>query len=234
MANKGVLLVFLLLLCVCSAEAAILHGAVYDARLRPRNDVYVEINSSPSQVFISKEGQYSFVLEPGSYHLNAYFELDGVEYQANENVAIPRNGYFVRDLVLESPDGIVPDDERNDLSNFFYYGLAALVVALAALAYVFRRRRPREIKYEVSYEEPEPKEEEPKPHLVPQHEDKYMNQVLEIIKKEDGRTTQKEIRKQMPMSEAKISLIISELEAKGVIKKIKKGRGNIITLNTNP
>jgi len=54
---------------------------------------------------------------------------------------------------------------------------------------------------------------------------------MDIIKKEDGRTTQKEIRKQLPLSEAKVSLIITELEEKGVVKKIKKGRGNVIILN---
>ena len=34
-----------------------------------------------------------------------------------------------------------------------------------------------------------------------------------------------------PDSEAKISLVLTELEAKGKIKKIKKGRGNIIIWN---
>jgi uncharacterized membrane protein len=51
-----------------------------------------------------------------------------------------------------------------------------------------------------------------------------------IIKEEGGRTTQKDIRKKIPLSEAKVSLMISELEAKGKIQKIKKGRGNIIVV----
>jgi uncharacterized membrane protein len=68
------------------------------------------------------------------------------------------------------------------------------------------------------------------------HEDAYVPAddsaiaVLEIIKKEK-RITQKDIRKQLPDSEAKISLVISEFEAQGIIKKIKKGRGNIIIYN---
>ena len=41
---------------------------------------------------------------------------------------------------------------------------------------------------------------------------------------------QKDIRKNFPSSEAKISLILTELEEKGIIKKIKRGRGNIIVL----
>ena len=62
---------------------------------------------------------------------------------------------------------------------------------------------------------------------------KDLNDVIDIIKKEGGRTTQKDIRKQIPLSEAKISLMIAELEHKGVIEKIKKGRGNIIILKKN-
>ena len=61
--------------------------------------------------------------------------------------------------------------------------------------------------------------------------DKYTNELLAIVGKEGGRVTQKEIRKKIPLSEAKISLMISELEEKGVLKRIKKGRGNIIVLN---
>ncbi|MEK6827817.1 MAG: hypothetical protein AABX78_00550, partial [Nanoarchaeota archaeon] len=67
-----------------------------------------------------------------------------------------------------------------------------------------------------------------------QTEEKYgdndLEHLIKIIKKEDGRTTQKDIRKQIPLSEAKISLMIAELEHKGIIEKIKKGRGNIIIL----
>ena len=51
-----------------------------------------------------------------------------------------------------------------------------------------------------------------------------------MIRKEGGRATQKDIRKQIPLSEAKISLMLAELEHKGVVEKIKKGRGNIIIL----
>ncbi|MFH1173519.1 MAG: hypothetical protein V1725_00105 [archaeon] len=43
-------------------------------------------------------------------------------------------------------------------------------------------------------------------------------------------TTQKDVRQAFPLiSEAKISLIISELEHDGKVRKFKKGRGNIVT-----
>ncbi|MBS3149146.1 hypothetical protein J4455_00425 [Candidatus Woesearchaeota archaeon] len=45
--------------------------------------------------------------------------------------------------------------------------------------------------------------------------------------------TQKDIRKELKISEAKVSLILTQLESEGRIKKIKKGRGNIVILNKN-
>ena len=60
--------------------------------------------------------------------------------------------------------------------------------------------------------------------------DPDLKTVLDIIKKEGGRITQKELRKQIPLSEAKISLMISELEHKKIVQKVKKGRGNILIL----
>lgn len=62
--------------------------------------------------------------------------------------------------------------------------------------------------------------------------DEYGLLVLNIIKK-NTRITQKDLRNQIPLSEAKISLIISDLEDKGMIRKIKKGRGNILIFKDN-
>ncbi|MEM4710749.1 MAG: winged helix-turn-helix transcriptional regulator [Candidatus Woesearchaeota archaeon] len=54
-----------------------------------------------------------------------------------------------------------------------------------------------------------------------------VSRILNLIK-DNERMTQKDIRKSIPYSEAKISLILTQLENEGKIKKIKKGRGNII------
>ena len=42
--------------------------------------------------------------------------------------------------------------------------------------------------------------------------------------------TQKELREMVNIGEAKVSLVVSELESYGLIKKIKRGRGNILIL----
>ena len=57
--------------------------------------------------------------------------------------------------------------------------------------------------------------------------DEDLNNIYNIIKKEK-RITQKELRKNSSLSEAKISLIITQLEKENKIQKIKKGRINII------
>ena len=61
-------------------------------------------------------------------------------------------------------------------------------------------------------------------------DDDDLNRVIEIIKKEGGRIHQKELRKRLGLSEAKISLMVTELENKNKVERIKKGRGNVIVL----
>jgi len=55
-------------------------------------------------------------------------------------------------------------------------------------------------------------------------------QAVNIMKKAGGHLTQKELRRAMPYSEAKVSLIVTELEEMKAVKRFKRGRGNIIKL----
>ena len=57
-----------------------------------------------------------------------------------------------------------------------------------------------------------------------------LKEVIEIIQKNGKRISQKELREKLPYSEAKTSLIIADLESRKLIRKIKRGRGNIIFL----
>ena len=57
-----------------------------------------------------------------------------------------------------------------------------------------------------------------------------LKEVIRVIKDNDGRITQKELRTQLKYSEAKVSLMITDLEDRGMVKKVKKGRGNTIIL----
>ena len=98
---------------------------------------------------------------------------------------------------------------------------------------ILRLKKNKEVKKPENIQEPrtEEKKEPEKETSSFSYEDDITKQIIHIIKEEGGRTTQKLIRKKIPLSEAKISLAITELVANGKIKKIKKGRGNIIILN---
>lgn len=96
-----------------------------------------------------------------------------------------------------------------------------------------QREKEREKEKEDADEERDGKKEREQAEKQEEEEsqDKVAENVITLLKKNDGRATQKELRKHLPLSEAKISLVLTELESAGKIRKIKKGRGNIIILN---
>lgn len=55
-----------------------------------------------------------------------------------------------------------------------------------------------------------------------------LRELYEAIMQSGGRVTQKDLRKKFTCSEAKVSLMLADLEDRGLIKKIKRGRANII------
>jgi uncharacterized membrane protein len=57
-----------------------------------------------------------------------------------------------------------------------------------------------------------------------------LREVLDVIRGHKGRITQKNLRSRLDYSEVKVSLLLSELEKRGLIKKFKNGRENIVTL----
>lgn len=91
------------------------------------------------------------------------------------------------------------------------------------------RKRSKNKKKKKKQEKKEDKEKSQEELII--EENQYGKEIIAFMKKHDGRTTQKELRKHLPLSEAKVSLLIAELEHNKRIKKIKKGRGNILILN---
>lgn len=55
-------------------------------------------------------------------------------------------------------------------------------------------------------------------------------EVLDIIRGHKGRITQKDLRSKLDYSEVKVSLMLSELEKRGLIRKLRNGRENILVL----
>uniref|UniRef100_UPI00351C04E6 helix-turn-helix transcriptional regulator n=1 Tax=Methanomethylovorans sp. TaxID=2758717 RepID=UPI00351C04E6 len=57
-----------------------------------------------------------------------------------------------------------------------------------------------------------------------------LEEILDILRSQGGRITQKDLRKRLRYSEGKVSLMLLDLEKRGKIQKFKKGRGNILFL----
>ncbi|WP_319506534.1 hypothetical protein [uncultured Methanolobus sp.] len=78
------------------------------------------------------------------------------------------------------------------------------------------------------------KESEKKPVNVPINSDEPvpadLQEILDILKSQSGRMTQKDMRKRLKYSEGKVSLMLLDLEKRGKIQKFKKGRGNVLFL----
>ena len=218
------------LIMIQIASAATIYGSVYDFSLNKINNARVEINTSPNQFLIARNGSYSFNAPNGAYTIKAQLmQKDTAIASVQENITITQDGSYVLDLILfpDVEEGVEnPGIDANgnvidaNASKSNYWILLVLLLMIVAAIYYFKRKQ-KKLPEEESKESK--KSEEKK-------EDNDLEQVIKIIKNEGGRATQKDIRKQIPLSEAKISLMIAELEHKGLVEKIKKGRGNIIIL----
>lgn len=231
----AVLILVLAIFCE-GVFAASIHGTVYDIDLNTINNAIIEIDSVPMQRTLSKDGQYSFELSPGKYNIHGYIkEDDFIIASTEEDVTIDSDGNFVFDLflypdiqdqdLLNDTDITVDDVDYSDSSNsivMWVLVIALIVIACAVFYFIYHKKKKKEVKSDAKEEKADAKEDEAT--------DNNLDKIVEIIKREGGRTTQKDIRKEIPYSEAKISLMISELEHKGVVERIKKGRGNIIVL----
>lgn len=57
-----------------------------------------------------------------------------------------------------------------------------------------------------------------------------LKEIMDLIRSNGNRITQRELRKKSPYSESKVSLMLSDLEERGLVEKFKRGRGNIIRI----
>ncbi|MBS3095711.1 hypothetical protein J4231_03450 [Candidatus Woesearchaeota archaeon] len=214
-------ILFMLLLAINIASAATIQGIVYDLSLNPVDKSIVEVNSIPQQRYVSQDGKYSLSLPKGSYMITAKYN----DNLAAENITIADDGIYNLDLFLfPLLDEDITEDINIDIqpekSNYLPYMIAfiALIAISSLVLLLYYIRKKKHANTQIN-----PVENES---LV---DDKQ--KILDIIKKQGNRTTQKDIRKEISLSEAKVSLVIAELEHESKVKKIKKGRGNIIIID---
>ncbi len=204
-----------------NVNAATITGTIYDLYLQPVQGAVISINSTPPQTIVAKEGNYRLTVKEGVYKLKIgkTGEKD-ISEEEEEIITITDNGTYYLDYVLfpsieelEEPelDNLMQDQNRNTR----HWSIITLVLAIIIIvfsAWKISKKRP--------FKDEDKTEEFTK-------EENLVKEIISLIRKE-RRISQKDIRGNFPQSEAKISLILSSLEAEGRIKKIKRGRSNII------
>lgn len=244
--KRTIIAIFTLALILTTfAQAAVLYGTVYDARLNALPKALVEINTTPRQTMVATRGEYSFNVSPGYYKIKAVFE----NASTNTEALVASEGEFRIDLVMIDVDiGELNADETSLPSTLnetlaeektqpptqgetlAFFAIAALAAAALVATALFFTRFKKQTKIEAKTTARKKARREVA-RIVKEKRvalTREQRELLEKIKGAGSRLTQRELRKQVDYSEAKVSLDLDVLESQGLIKRIKKGRGNII------
>lgn len=207
---------------------ATVHGTIYDFwSYTPLENVMIGVTSGTQT--LSLDGTYSLSLQPGSYEIVARYSQRGtLVYEDSENITLQPNDNVTLDMIMfpeyidENSDNldITPDLDETGAA-LPWLGIAiGLIIFVIGVVVFYNRKIMGMIEKETSA-----------PHAtrvvgVPEE----LQGVLDVIKAGGGRVNQLELRQKLPWSEAKVSLMISDLEDRGLVRKIRKGRANIIVL----
>ncbi|MFH0969909.1 MAG: hypothetical protein V1776_00395 [Candidatus Diapherotrites archaeon] len=230
-----------LLFAFPSAHATLIEGTVYDGlTLEAVQNAIVTLDTNPAQTKLAKDGIYSFEAGEGKYTLKATLMEQGIVVQeAIQLITIEgEKGTYTIDLILlpiigEIPDVTLPDEEppitvwdQLAQSTIGWWMVIGIVLVGAGYA-ILNVRKNTFSPTEEEKKQVEKKTEEKKEEIIL---DTYAKEALHHLQRGGNRMTQKELRALVNIGEAKVSLVVSEMESYGFIKKIKKGRGNILIL----
>jgi len=121
-------------------------------------------------------------------------------------------------IVLTNGNPAENDNTRNRLLSIAVLVAIAVAGVSVALFFILKRRKSAE-KTEAAAS--------PAASLVESDEDK----IIKIIKSSGGTVRQSVINEQAKFSKAKTSQLLTALEQKGVVMRVKKGRDKIVSLN---
>jgi uncharacterized membrane protein len=165
---------------------------------------------------VTNDGQYETTLTPGIYTAYAYHYVNGtLQSYAKESIIVSGESTTFDFVLFSAAFGDVAEDpvvEQPEPVSTDLVIFALLGVAAAVLLFLLSRKKTTAI--------------------VGKNRDldEDAHTVLEMIRRNEGRMVQKEIREILKWSETKMSLVVAELEASGHIKRIKKGRENILKI----
>jgi len=255
MFNTRLLLIAIVIILTPQTVSAItIHGTVYEwYTFEPLDNALVEVNSTPTQFRVAASGVYSFNLPPGDYLIKtSYYQNDTLVYYGEDTLAVTDyEGNYVFDILMfplqeeaeeftdEDIGNVTYDVEDNILPGFdlTYTAVALLILMIMGAAAYYHYNRKDGLEDESEPAEPVPgvhiendylNDREPAPDIDKLPDD--LKEIIHILESQGGRMTQKDLRARLNCSEAKVSLMITDLEDRGLVHKVKKGRGNIILL----
>lgn len=213
------------------------HGTIYDLwTFTPLENVVIKVYSDSTLQLqtLVPDGTYSLSLYPGSYTIMAkYYSGAILVYDTEENITLQENDNLTLDLIMfpvfeenELPENfeILPELEEAEARSMLLALVAIFaIVVTGAVAFYYMKIYPKKKLAGAG------KVEGPPPVKVVGLPDD-LKEVMDVIRAGGGRINQVELRRKLPYSEAKVSLMITDLEDRGLVRKIKKGRGNIIML----
>ncbi len=127
----------------------------------------------------------------------------------------------------EVDGGFCPHEQASSIE---IYGAVALVVALLSLGvYLIFFEKGQKAIFSALEEHKSSRSDEEKFDILLSGLDDYEKKVLKAVREQDG-IKQFTLKLRTDLSKTKLSIVLSTLEKKGLIKKIKKGKTNLIYL----
>jgi len=269
-----------------NTTTSIVHGVTYAwDTLEPINNTVIDVNSTPPQSIVAKNGTYSFELAPGDYTITASYHQNNIlTYSKETTIKIEDEGSYVLDLLLypvsenRVTETVAARKNQNEInpnrqtevgsSTISYLPVAFTLLVLFAGSYKLSKKYKNmtenrfqkgefktsglleKILCKITYSgtkkecrnpgktifvsetviEPGDNSDIETAALKKQPLSAELSETLDIIRGNKGRITQKDLRGRLKYSEVKVSLLLSELEKRELIKKFKKGRENIVIL----
>ncbi|MBU0527135.1 hypothetical protein KKE92_01525 [Candidatus Micrarchaeota archaeon] len=197
------ILTFLML--ISSSFCAFVFGQIYQNNLEDLNKTLIKIEGQFSYQLVTNTSNYSIFLPEGQYTISAssFDESGNLILHTQEDIHVGSDDQQI-DLVLKPAE------------NELMLPTAILVLVFLSAIFIwsnhFWHGKSKNI-------------EKPK---TPEPLDDDAQKIMDVLTSFEGRTTQRELRDTLGFSDSKLSLILTELEAVGKIKKFKRGRGKII------
>jgi uncharacterized membrane protein len=223
--RKLLITAMLLLFFSQIAQGATIYGNIYDPVLKKVNNAVVEIDTNPKQKLLAINGTYQFSIPPGDYRITAQFLRGSVRLATEENITIIDDGFYILDLFLytdldtdyyfNDTDFDVSPPAFDSPRNYTLFAVLVMLIIASALTYYIRENtiiKKRQIE---------------ESNIL----DDDLKKILSLLRKNKGRLSQKDIGRHFAYTDAKISLMITELEDKKIVRRVKRGRSNIIFLN---